>query len=123
MSRKLCRWHFLFLVCMLLTSCQTSPPSPDNTPESGAAQFIWGSFYDTDIDLNSFFGTDHAVMVRFMPQYELTFEAPVISNGSTPTATTYSVGTEVVCLDSSSPCKHAQLAAGVFLRLGSDKFT
>lgn len=90
-------------------------------PESGAGQFIWGSFYDTDVLFESFFPTDHTLMARFMAQYELSFEAPVVAGGAR--ASLLSAGTEAICVNTAAPCRDQNLAAGLFLRLGTSKFT
>ncbi|MEP7326194.1 MAG: LamG-like jellyroll fold domain-containing protein, partial [Gemmatimonadota bacterium] len=63
------------------------------------------------------------LMFRFMPQYELSAEAPVFSSGSTPGAPVHAVGTETICLIVAAQCPAAQLAPAVFLRLGGDKFS
>jgi len=62
-----------------LAACQGGGGPSQSLPESGAALFTWGTSYDTDILVESFFGSDHAVMVRFMPQYERSYEGPLFT--------------------------------------------
>ena len=76
-----------------MAGCPSRNPS-SSTPVSGAAQFIWGSFYDTDIDVGSFFATDHAVMVRFMQQHERSYEGPLFTSVDAAGGPVYSVGTD-----------------------------
>src|SRR5437867_1557302 len=68
-------------LCLIvfLAACHGAGVPPQSLPQSGAAQFNWGSWYDTDILVESFFGSDHAVMLRFMPQYERSYEGPLIT--------------------------------------------
>jgi hypothetical protein len=108
--------HLLAVLCVapLISTCDRPP-----AVESGAALFIWGSFYDTDIPVESFFGSDHTVMARFMAQYELGFEAPIVAGGSG--LSRFSVANEAICATGASPCP--QLAAGMSLRLGGNRFT
>lgn len=64
---------------LILLSCKTSNVSKtENIPESGAAVFTWGSYYDTDIKFSDFFYADYTIRIRFMPQYEQSYEGPLI---------------------------------------------
>ena len=54
-----------------------------------AAAVRWNGFVDTDLAFSQFITGDHTVTFRFMPQYTMVGEAPVLSiNGSG----TYKVG-------------------------------
>jgi len=59
-------------------SCKTSNViKTENLPESGAAIFTWGSYFDTNLEVGNFFQADHTVMVRFMSHYERCYEGPL----------------------------------------------
>ena len=54
-------------------------------PQHGVAAFRWGSYIDTDLDLATFFSSDHTLVLRFMAQYERAYEGPLLANTGTGT--------------------------------------
>lgn len=77
-------------------ACGNIPIAPEELAPSGAAAFSWGSFYDTPIEVENFFGTDHSIMVRFMPEYERAYEGPLISAVGPAGSPAYSVAMDAI---------------------------
>ncbi len=51
-------------------------PARAESPNFGAA-FGWQGFADTDLAFSSFFGGDHTIAFRFLPQFTMVGEAPI----------------------------------------------
>ena len=43
----------------------------------------WGGYADSDLDLSTFFGADHTVAARFLPQHPRAYTGPVVSVNGT----------------------------------------
>jgi len=77
-SKSICSCLFLSTILISLGCKTSSVGKTENVPVSGAAVFTWGTYFDTDIKFSDFFNSDYTIMVRFMPQYELSYEGPLI---------------------------------------------
>lgn len=76
------------------SACTPVPGSPATLPDSGAAELTWGTSYDTGIEMASFFGGEHTLAVRFMAQYERSYEGPLLAAVTTPDSSSYAVDVE-----------------------------
>jgi len=79
---------------LLATACSPGATGSSALPENGAAELGWGSSYDTGIETASYFGGEHTLAVRFMAQYERSYEGPLLAAVTTPTSSSFSVGVE-----------------------------
>jgi Peptidase family M23 len=82
----------LLVMLALAVGCTGGGSPSSQLPESGAALFVWNTFYDTDLEAGDFFDTDHSLTVRFMAQYERAYEGTLVATPAGPNQ--YSVAFE-----------------------------
>lgn len=82
----------LIVAVMILSGLCPSPARAQGIPAQNKAVYLgWGGYVDTQADFDSFFNSDHTLMVWFMPQYLYAYRGPIFSNTG---AGTYLFGME-----------------------------